>query len=125
MRECLCDEVFVDYASFRGDPAATIPADLYVEQRRNALETLDMQHNFLNLRVELDAATQTATARCNYLIYRFHPSFDGVNDHYFHSYGHYFFGFIRVNGNWKISRITQQLLRNQGNRKIHGAAGPG
>ena len=121
MRGCLCDEVFTDYSSFRDEAASTISADRYVEQRRIALQALDMQHNFLNLRVEVDAAAETATARCNYIIHRFHPSFDGINDHYFHSYGHYLFAFTNLSGTWKISRITQNLLRNHGNREIHGA----
>jgi hypothetical protein len=120
LRECLCDEVFADYSSFREVQAAMIPADTYVEQRRIALQALDMQHNFLNLRVELDPAADAATARCNYIVHRFHPSLDG-DDRHFHSYGHYFFAFVNVTGRWRISRITQSLLRNRGDREIHGA----
>jgi hypothetical protein len=120
LRACLCDEVFTDYSSFREVRAAMIPADTFVEQRRIALQALDMQHNFLNLRVELDSAAAAATARCNYIIHRFHPSLDG-DDRYFHSYGHYFFAFVNVTGRWRISRITQSLLRNQGDRQVHGA----
>lgn len=125
LRDCLCDEVFTDYSSFRGVPASTISSDVYVEQRRTALYTLDMQHNFLNLRIEVNAAAErsTAAARCNYIVYRFHPSFDGTNDHYFHSYGHYIFAFAKIDGAWKISSIVQRLLRNEGNREIHGAMG--
>jgi hypothetical protein len=121
MRDCLCDEVFADYSSFRDEPPSTISADLYVEQRRTALQALNMQHNFLNLRVEVDLAGESASARCNYIIHRFHPSFDGVNHHYFHSYGHYLFAFVNVGGTWKISRIVQSLVHNHGNREIHGA----
>jgi SnoaL-like domain len=117
MRGCLCDEVDTDYSSFRGVPPATISADHYVEQRRSALHTLDMQHNFLNLRVEFAEATDTATARCNYIVYRFHTAYDG----YYHSQGHYLFGFTVRDGAWKISRIVQHLLRSQGDPEIHGA----
>jgi hypothetical protein len=119
MRACLCDEVFTDYSSFRDVPAGTISGDRYVAQRRAALAALDMQHNFLNLAVAVDG--DEAEARCNYIIHRFHPSFDGVNDHFFHSYGHYRFGFRRIADGWRIARITQVLLRNHGNREIHGA----
>jgi SnoaL-like protein len=121
LRGCLCDEVFTDYSSFRAMPAVTVRADEYVEQRRMALQGLEMQHNFLNLRVEPDATAAAATARCNYVIHRFHPSCDGAHDLYFHSYGHYLFALVAVDGTWRISRITQSLLRNQGNREIHGA----
>jgi hypothetical protein len=120
MRECLCDEVFTDYSAFRGVPAAMLSADDYVEQRRTALQALDMQHNFLNLRIEVDDGTDTATARCNYIVLRFHSLYDG----YYHSQGHYLFGFARRGGVWKISRIAQHLLRSQGDPEIHGAIRP-
>ena len=119
LRGCLADEVFSDYSSFRNVPATTLTAEHYVDERRTALHRLAMQHNFQNLRVVVDGAS--AMARCNYAIYRFHPSFDGLDDGYFHSYGHYTFAFVRAGGAWRISRITQTLLRSQGNREIHGA----
>jgi hypothetical protein len=127
LRDCLCDDVFADYSSFRGVPPETMAADAYVEQRRTAVHTLDMQHNFSNLRVQPGADATVATARCNYVIHRFHPSVDGRSgsprpgDQFFHSYGHYVFGLTHAAGAWRISRITQQLLRSHGNREIHGA----
>jgi hypothetical protein len=93
-----------------------------VQQRRTALQTLDMQHNFFNLRVDVDEAAETATARCNYSIHRFHPSSDGLSPHSFHSCGHYIFAFAHASGSWRISRITQNLLREYGDLEIHGAA---
>jgi hypothetical protein len=54
-------------------------------------------------------------------VLRYHSSFDGVNDQYFHSYGHYIFACAIVGGAWKIARIVQHLLRNEGNPEIHGA----
>jgi SnoaL-like domain len=119
LRDCLCDEVFTDYSSFRGLPAATISRDRYVEQRRTALQALAMQHNFLNLRVEVDAGGETATARCNFIIHRFHPSFDGINGQYFHSYGRYVFQCDGAGGSWRIAGITQIVLGNHGNSEIH------
>jgi hypothetical protein len=119
MRRCLADEVYTDYSSFRDVAAGTIGGDRYVEQRRAALNELDMQHNFLNLAV--DTSGDTATARCNYIIHRFHPSFAGASDQFFHSYGHYHFGLQRGADGWRIASITQVLLRNHGNREIHGA----
>jgi hypothetical protein len=121
MRDCLCDEVYTDYSAFRAVPPSTISADQYVEERRHTLQPLEMQHKFLNLRVEV-AAPDTATARCNYFIRRFHTSLDGTDDRYFHACGHYFFAFTRVHGRWRISRITQHLLRIHGDPAIHAAA---
>jgi 3-phenylpropionate/cinnamic acid dioxygenase small subunit len=121
MRECLCDQVFTDSSSFRQVPSATIWADTFVDQRRIALQALEMQHNFLNLRVELDADGGAATARCNYVIHRFHRAMESIDDDYFHSYGHYVFGFVNECGTWKIAGITQTVVRNVGNLEIHGA----
>ena len=122
-RICLCDELFIDYSSFRGVPASAVTGDQYVALRQIALQALEMQHNFLNLRVELDAAAESATARCNYIIHRFPSLADGGSDRYLHSYGHYLFAFARIGDAWRIARITQKLLRNQGDREIHPAVG--
>lgn len=120
MRSCLCDDVFVDYSSFRDVPPALISGDRYVEQRRAALGHLDMQHNFLNLHTTI-TGTDTAKARCNYLIHRFHPVHDGSAPRYFHSCGHYDFGLRKTSEGWRLSSIVQVLLRNWGDPEIHGA----
>jgi hypothetical protein len=121
LRSCLCDELFADYSAFRDQPAGVIPADRYVDQRRTALQALAMQHNFLNLRVEVEPGAGRATGRCNYVIHRFGPAQAGGDDQYFHSYGHYVFGFVHLAGGWRIGGITQHLLRNRGDRQLHGA----
>ena len=119
MRSCLGDRVWTDYSSFRDAPPGEISGDRYVLQREVALSLLDMQHNFLNLRVEITGTS--ARSWCNYIIHRFHPDFDGQNDAFFHSYGRYEFGFLRANDEWRISSIQQVLLRNHGDPEIHGA----
>lgn len=47
--------------------------------------------------------------------------FQGSREHYFHSYGHYLFVLKQDDNCWKISSITQTLLINDGNPKLHGA----
>jgi 3-phenylpropionate/cinnamic acid dioxygenase small subunit len=121
IRACLCDEVFADCSSFRNSPPAMMTGDQYVEQRRFALRSLDTQHNIANLRVWLDESTQTATARCNFVIHRFGPSVDGDGGDYFHSYGSYEFVFVCGNPGWRILHIAQELLRSVGDGQIHGA----
>jgi len=119
MRACLAERVFVDYSSFRAVPGGEITGDRYVAQREAALSALDMQHNFLNLRVSVDG--DRAHGRCNYAIHRFHPDFPARAGGFFHSYGHYVFGFVRGADGWRIDRIEQHLLRNHGDPEIHGA----
>jgi SnoaL-like domain len=119
MRTCLCDVIYTDYSSFRDVPPAEISGDRFVEQRRMALKELDMQHNFLNLQTEVSG--NEAAGCCNYIIHRFHPNFDGNNDQFFHSYGHYHLRFRKLETGWRISSIRQVLMRNHGNPEIHGA----
>ncbi|HEY1335897.1 MAG TPA: nuclear transport factor 2 family protein [Bryobacteraceae bacterium] len=122
MQNCLCDEVFADYSSFRDAPAARMSGAQYVEQRRKAFDPLHMQHDFTNLRVELDPDGRSATARCNYAVHRFLPSLDGIEGHC-HAYGRYFFGLANVYGEWRISWIIQNVVHFNGNRDSHGAVG--
>lgn len=116
MRACLADRLWCDYSSFRAVPADWIEADRYVRQRETALSHLAMQHSFLNLRV--NAAPDGAEGRCNYVIHRFHPEHSTERPLFFHSYGHYRFGFAR---GWRIASITQVLLKNWGDPELHGA----
>jgi hypothetical protein len=123
LRECLCEEVFTDHFSSRAAAAITISGDRYVELQRAALEGLDMLHNFQNLRVEVDAAGETARARCNYTIHRFRWRVDGGDDQPLRSYGYYLFTFARVGGMWRISGVIQNQVRNEGGPAAYGIAG--
>jgi hypothetical protein len=122
MRDCLSDLVFADYSS-AGAAASTVWADRYVEDRRTALGGRALQHSFANLRVELDAAGETAMARCNYVVRRLHSAPDETGHSQVQSCGVYFFAFADVRGMWKITSITQHRMRNRGNRGIHRAGG--
>ena len=116
LRDCLDDEVFTDYSSFRGTAPSTVGADVYIELRQQALGNLLMQHNHSNL-VVTSQTDDRASASCNYQIYRFEC--DG--DRHFHSWGTYEFGLALRAPGWKICSITQHLLKNQGDASIHGA----
>ncbi len=119
LRDCLDDEVFTDYSSFRGTDPATVQADEYVRLRQQALSDLLMQHNHSNLLVTSHSHDR-ATVSCNYQIYRF----ERAGDRRFHSFGTYDFGLVQRSDGWRISAITQRLLKNEGSPLIHGALGP-
>ena len=119
MRDCLADRIFTDYSSFRNTPAETLAAEEYIARRRSALADLRTQHNFCNLEIAVEG--DRARGRCNYVIHRFHPGFQGEPDKFFHSYGHYLFEFERSRSGWKIAAITQKLLKNHGDPRLHGA----
>jgi hypothetical protein len=118
MRACLADRIFTDYSSFRNTPAETLTAEEYISKRKSALAGLRTQHDFSNLQVEVDG--DRAGGRCNYVIHRFHPDFQGEAHRFFHSYGHYLFEFERSLAGWRITAITQNLLKNHGNPQLHG-----
>jgi hypothetical protein len=120
LTSCLAEQIYTDYSSFRGTPAAWVARDSYIAMRQSALTSLRMQHNFSNLRVTLNG--NTATGRCNYAIYRFPSTSTSQPDNFFHSYGHYLFDFIKEVDGWKIAGITQVLLANQGDPTLHAGA---
>jgi|SRR5580704_5744001 hypothetical protein len=123
LSECLAEELFTDYSSFRGTLPGRVAREDYIALRKDALSGLKMQHNFSNLQLALrDGQVQ---GRCNYSIYRFAQKEVGeTRDGYFHSFGSYVFEFQQGErgGGWVISSIVQVLLANQGNPTLHLAA---
>ena len=116
LRDCLDDEIFVDYSSFRGTEPAHVSADEYVALRQAALSNLVMQHNHSNLTLSLESDDRAA-ASCNYQIYRF----EAHGDRHFHSWGTYDFELVQRADGWKLCSITQHLLKSDGDPTIHGA----
>jgi hypothetical protein len=123
MRALLAEEVFCDYASFRGTPPGVVRADAYVAERRRSLSHLRLQHNVTNFLVV--ESGDGARCRCNYQIYRFAtPEADGEVA-YFHSFGRYHFGLGRGGDGWRIRSIRQEMVASWGEADLHpGAGGP-
>lgn len=111
MGRCLCDKVFCDYSSLRGDTPAELTAEEYVEKRRVAAADLKMQHSFSNL--VLFGAKDSLTGTCDFKILRFSL------DDFFHSFGTYTVAFNYVDCRWKIRSIVQKVLKNIGNPELH------
>ena len=119
LRECLDDEVFIDYSSFRGTEPAHVLAEVYVQMRRHALSDLMMQHSHSNL-VLSPGSHGLVSAKCDYQIKRF----EREGGRHFHSWGTYNFEWVRRHTGWKICSIIQHLLRTEGDPAIHGAMRP-
>jgi len=124
MRACLCDEIFVDYSSFRAEAPGAQRADDFVQRRRTALSALHMQHNFLNLQLTRQDESRVA-GTCNYLIMRFAKDGQGATSGFFHSYGRYVFRFCRQPDAWRIAHIEQHLLASEGDAALHAGARAG
>ena len=110
MRACLCSEVMSEYSLMPDIPGTRLPAELYVEQCRVALDRGRVRHTFFNVQVDVDLGGMAAAARCSYIIDRFSaPPIQAPA--YFQAYGHYSFGLVSVAGDWRISRIAQTVMR--------------
>ena len=119
MQSCMCDEVYLDYSTFRKTPPGKQKSRQYCEERQKSLATLITQHNLFNIIMENDAVNLMAKVNCNFVIYRFTKSPSGSKEDFFHSYGQYEFELRFEEQNWKISSITQKILMNEGNPDIH------
>ena len=119
MKDCLCEEVYLDYSSFRGDLPAKQTSSAYCENRQESLANLVTQHNLLNLLIKINDDNLTAKVNCNFIIYRFLKEYQGSRDDFFHSYGQYEFKLICENNKWLIASIIQKITMNDGNKNIH------
>ena len=115
-RSCFLDEIEADYSAFRGKPSTIISADEFVELRREALKNLKTLHLSANHAVEV--AGDIATCISGMVIYRFLPE---ENEH-FDSFVYYHHTLVRNSVEWKISKVKQTLLWNEGNSQIHKGA---
>lgn len=117
MRAALASEVFIDYASSGREQPGPMSGDEFVRRRRDAVDDLSKQHSFSNFLLLADGSEMRG--RCNYLILRFAKA-DGYG--FYHSCGTYEFAFAQSDGSWRISSITQRMLRSWGDRELHGGS---
>lgn len=116
LESCLHRRLQVDYSDLLGLPPQQESASSYREQRKDALDHLDLQHNYTNLVVIETKVPGHVQARCNFQIYRFERS----GPRHFHTFGTYVFGVERdAKGDLRISSIQQSVTRNCGDPEIH------
>lgn len=115
LKECLSDEIFTDYSSFRKTEPGIVSKEDYVEQRKEGLKNLETIHTFKNY--DFQIIGNRAKCSCDFVIKRF----DLGKGDYFHSYGMYQFNLVKTGESWKIDKIIQNISKNEGNKDIHGA----
>ena len=121
LKSCLEPRLQVDYSDLRGLPPQRESASSYCEQRKDALDHLDLQHNYTNLVVIDTMHPGRFQARCNFQIYRFERS----GPRHFHSFGTYVFGLERdPKGDLRIFSIQQSVTSNSGDHEIHRGVNP-
>jgi SnoaL-like domain len=113
LEDTLDSNVECDYGELRG-VIKTYSKSEYVTLRKKALTHLKTQHLFSNLEIVIDKLT--ATCQLNAIIYRLDN--DGNQ---FNSHAIYHFTLISNQDNqWKIAKIKQSILWNEGDPSIHG-----
>jgi hypothetical protein len=111
MRSTLATVLSVDYSSFRGEEPHQLSADDYVSARKCALEPLMTQHLLSNLDIRPTDDIASAEATC--MIFR------SNGEEYFDSHAFYRFELARGSSGWRLTSITQRILWNEGNPKLH------
>jgi hypothetical protein len=115
LEACLAESVDTDYSDLRGTPPEHLSARAYVEQRRDSLAHLKMHHLCGN--VECETLTErSARCRASMVIWRRSESEE------FTSHCVYEFELIKQRSGWRISRITQKVLWNEGISSLHRGA---
>ena len=116
LRACLADTLETDYSQFRGEPPATVSADAYVASRREGLAGLRTLHISTNHLVE--ASGDEATCRSAYRIFRVDPA-RPAGQNRLDTAGAYEHGLVRTADGWRICRIRQTVVVQDGDPAVH------
>ena len=115
LADTLMETIECDYRDLRGT-IETYSRDEYVQARKTALDALQTQHLFCNLDITLDESS--ATCQASAVIYR--KNEQGLC---FNSHALYVFELSPIpTGDWKIAKIKQNILWNDGDATIHSGA---
>jgi hypothetical protein len=108
--------ISVDYSDLRGDTPTDVASVDYVRARSDALQDLSTHHQLTNLEIAPADGVASVSASC--MIYR------RQGERFFNSHAFYRFRLAVADGAWRISAISQRILWNEGDPRIHkGAAG--
>ena len=115
LQSCFTETFYSDYSDLRGTPPETISVKEYVRLRRESLEPLKIQHLVSNYEIKLLEST-IATCRASMVIWRKTDKEDFI------THCVYIFQLVEQDAVWKISRITQKVLWNEGTPSIFKGA---
>lgn len=110
LQTLLCNTVECDYSSLRGVKELLSPSD-YTAARIKALQSLKTQHLFANL--EIYPVSEGIQCRCQAYIRRRNET------EYFNTHAIYEFELHQIKKKWRIAKIKQTVLWNEGNPSIH------
>jgi 3-phenylpropionate/cinnamic acid dioxygenase small subunit len=113
LKTILAEEITCDYQDLRGTQEIVTAKD-FIDKRIKALHHLKTQHIFANLEIYQDG--NEANCVCTALILR------SDNEDFFNTHAIYEFGLSKINSAWRIIKIKQTVLWNEGNPHIHAGA---
>ena len=112
LEETLMDSIECDYQDLRGISKIYLKSE-YVSIRKQALQPLKTQHLFSNL--EVTVQEDYSICRLSAVIYR-----QDNNGKQFNSHVIYHFYLVQLrNEEWRIKKIKQSVLWNEGDSLIH------
>ena len=115
LQSCFTETFYSDYSDLRGTPPETISVKEYVRLRRESLEPLKIQHLVSNYEIKFLEST-VATCRASMVVWRKTDKEDFI------THCVYIFQLVEQDAAWKISRITQKVLWNEGTSSIYKGA---
>ena len=115
LQSCFTETFYSDYSDLRGTPPETISVKEYVRLRRKSLEPLKIQHLVSNYEIKFLEST-IATCRASMVVWRKTDKEDFI------THCVYIFQLVEQDAVWKISRITQKVLWNEGTSSIYKGA---
>ena len=115
LQSCFTETFYSDYSDLRGTPPETISVKEYVRLRRESLEPLRIQHLVSNYEIKFLEST-IATCRASMVVWRKTDKEDFI------THCVYIFQLVEQDAAWKISRITQKVLWNEGTPSIFKGA---
>jgi len=117
LRSIFADEIHMDFSSYNGRAAATVPADEWVAGCAKLFNGLDAtQHSMTNPLVNVDEGARHATQRMAMQAAHF---LDGIE---FTIGGWYHDSLMRVEGSWRITAVTLNVTWRRGDESIMAAA---
>jgi hypothetical protein len=112
LQSCFTETFYSDYSDLRGTPPGMISVKKYVRMRRESLEHLKTQHLVSNYEIKFLEST-IATCRASMVIWRKTDKEDFI------THCIYIFQVIEQDAIWKINRISQKVLWNEGTSSIY------
>ncbi len=109
---CLADIIECDYSDLRNSNGSCSRGE-YVEKRQKSLAPLITQHLFSNIEV-IDLQKSHAQLQASAVIYRRNNA-----EVFFNTHAIYQFSLKKIDNHWVINEISQKVLWNEGDKRIH------